>query len=311
MTVSIGAAAIDSNAQAGSTAPFTSLGLAFDGGVKPDLATAGVGLATSAPGRSEGGSARYGTVSGTSAAAAVAAGAAALLAQARPDLDAAALHAALVGTARPVRAWTSGGAGEPDLERAAAAELVAEPSFVSLGSALDANAQVGRLVKLRNVSRRRLTVELASVDRPTSVAEVTISSGRVRIWPGQSVEVAVAARVPVLPRAPAALAGRIVARIESGGVLDLPWVVSVPVAHRPLLRDVRLRRQAFAPSDVDLVVLSLVAGRVDGTAERPSCWRWSGWTSSCTPPVGGAERWRGSAICSGPLRHRRRTDRGR
>jgi hypothetical protein len=41
------------------------------------------------------------------------------------------------------------------------------------------------------------------------------------------------------------------------------------VAHRPLLREVRLSRAAFAPSDNDPVVLSFAAGRVDGTAERP------------------------------------------
>ena len=59
---------------------------------------------TSEPGRTDDGSARYGTVSGSSAAAAVVAGSAALLAQARPDLDAAALRSALVAAARPVGA---------------------------------------------------------------------------------------------------------------------------------------------------------------------------------------------------------------
>jgi subtilisin family serine protease len=269
VTISIGAAAIDENPDVEAVAPFSSLGLAFDGGVKPELAAAGVGLATSVPGRSEGGSARYGTVSGTSAAAAVAAGAAALLSEARPDLDAAGLRAALVGTARTVRSVDRGGADEPDLERAAAVELVAEPPLVGLGVAVDANAEVGRVVRLRNVSRRRLTVELSSVDRPTSVAAVRISPSRVRIWPGQSAEIAVSARVPVLPRAPSVLAGRLVARVDTGTPLALPWVVAVPVAHRPLLRDVRLARPAFAPSDRDPVVLSFVAGRVDGSPERP------------------------------------------
>lgn len=269
VTISIGAAAIEANPDVDASAPFSSLGLAFDGGVKPELAAAGVGLATSVPGRSEGGSARYGTVSGTSAAAAVTAGAAALLAEARPDLDAAGLRAALAGTSRPVRALDRTTAGEPDLERAAAVELVADPPFVGLGAAVDANAEVGRIVRFRNVSRRRLTVDLASVERPTSVAALTLTPAHVRIWPGQTAEIAVSARVPVLPRAPAALAGRLVARVESGAPLAVGWVVVVPEAHRPLLRDVRLSRAAFAPSDDDPVVLSFAAGRVDGTAERP------------------------------------------
>jgi Subtilase family len=267
--VSIGAAAIEANSGVDASAPFSSPGLAFDGGLKPELAAAGVGLATSVPGRSEGGSARYGTVSGTSAAAAVVAGAAALLAEARPDLDAAALRSALAGTSRPIRALDRTTAGEPDLERAAAVELVADPPFVGLGAAVDANAEVGRIVRLRNVSRRRLTVELASVERPTSVAALTLAPSRARIWPGQTAEVAVSARIPVLPQAPAALAGRLVVRVESGVPLAVPWAVVVPVAHRPLLRDVRLSRPAFAPSDDDPVLLSFAAGRVDGTAERP------------------------------------------
>ena len=87
------------------------------------MSAAGVGLATSDPGRNEDGAARYGTLSGSSAAAALAAGAAALLAQARPDLDAAGLKQALVATAR-----RSGGAsvGTVDPSAAAAVELVAD-----------------------------------------------------------------------------------------------------------------------------------------------------------------------------------------
>ena len=75
-------------------------GLALDGSAGPGVAAPGVGLVTSVPGRNEGGAARYGTISGSSAAAAVVAGAAALLAQARPDLDAAGLRGALVASAR-------------------------------------------------------------------------------------------------------------------------------------------------------------------------------------------------------------------
>jgi minor extracellular serine protease Vpr len=271
VTISVGAAQIGSNPGAESAAPFSSRGLAFDGGVKPELAAAGVGLATSAPGRAEGGMARYGTVSGTSAAAAVVAGAAAMLADARPDLDAAALRSALVGTARPVHGSDlgAGGPGTLDLERAAAVELVADPPLIGLGAALDANAQVGRIVTLRNVSRRRLQVELVSVQRPTSVAALTIAPTHVRIWPGQAAEIAVSARVPVLPKAPAALGGLVEARAENGPTLALPWVVAVPVTRFPVLRDVRLSRAAFAPSDVDPVVLSFLVGRVDGSAERP------------------------------------------
>ena len=92
----VGAAAFGENPELGAVASFSSTGLALDGSAGAGVAAPGVGLVTSAPGRNEGGSARYGTISGSSAAAAVVAGAAALLAQARPDLDA-------VGLARSPR----------------------------------------------------------------------------------------------------------------------------------------------------------------------------------------------------------------
>ena len=101
VALAVGAAAFDANAGRGGAAPFSSEGLAFDGGPKPEVSAAGVGLATSDPGRNEDGAARYGTLSGSSAAAALTAGAAALLAQARPDLDAAGLKQALVASTRP------------------------------------------------------------------------------------------------------------------------------------------------------------------------------------------------------------------
>ncbi|HEV2712292.1 MAG TPA: S8 family serine peptidase, partial [Gaiellaceae bacterium] len=100
--VEIGMSRTSGNPDAGRPAAFSSRGLAFDGGLKPDVIAPGVGLLTAQPGRAPDGSPAFGTVSGSSAAAAVAAGAAALLAQARPDLDAAGLRGALVGTARSV-----------------------------------------------------------------------------------------------------------------------------------------------------------------------------------------------------------------
>ena len=86
---------------------------------------------TSVPGRNEGGAARYGTLSGSSAAAAVVAGAAALLAEARPDLDAAGLRGALVATAR--RGVGGGGPGVVDPTAASSVELVADPPVAALG----------------------------------------------------------------------------------------------------------------------------------------------------------------------------------
>ena len=91
--VSIGLPRVVHNASEGGIAPFSSRGLAFDGRVKPDLAAPGVALTTSEPGANDDGTPSYGTVNGSSPAAAVVAGAAAVLAQVRPGLRALDLEA--------------------------------------------------------------------------------------------------------------------------------------------------------------------------------------------------------------------------
>jgi len=66
VSVSLGASMLRSNPGLAEIAPFSSQGFSLDGGVKPELAASGVGLATSTPGRNENGTARYGAVSGSS-----------------------------------------------------------------------------------------------------------------------------------------------------------------------------------------------------------------------------------------------------
>ena len=70
--VQLGATGWRPNDGRATVAPFSSQGLAFGGGVKPGLATAGVELVTADPGRNLDRTARYGTISGTSAATALA-----------------------------------------------------------------------------------------------------------------------------------------------------------------------------------------------------------------------------------------------
>jgi len=266
VTLAVGGAAFDVNDGLGAAAPFSSEGLAFDGGPKPEVSAAGIGLATSDPGRDEDGAARYGTLSGSSAAAALTAGAAALLAQARPDLDAAGLKQALVATSR-----RGGGAaaGLLDPSAAAAVELVSDPPAVGLGAALAENAIVRRQATLRNVSRRtlELTIEPGTADAADIVVDTVPK--RARLKPGESLPVSVAATVPLLPRAPAALGGALRVKVRGGATLQIPWTIAVPSTRRDLIPSARLSSPTFAPSDVDPVVLTVVAGRVDGTPERP------------------------------------------
>jgi Subtilase family len=264
--LAVGAAAYEANPELRAVAPFSSSGLALDGGARPELAAPGVGLVTSVPGRSEGGAARYGTISGSSAAAAVVAGAAALLADARPDLDAGALRGALVATAR--RGVSGAGAGLVDLEAASAVELVADPPVASLGALVDGSRPLKGAVTLRNVSRRTLVVRLR---RGAATTGVTVRMGRKRVvlQPGATAKVDLSVKAAVPPAAPGALGGAVRASVLRGPRLRIPWSVAVPVTQRPVVTRVSLSAASFAPSDTRPAVLSLVAGRVDGSPERP------------------------------------------
>jgi minor extracellular serine protease Vpr len=261
----VGAAAFDANEGLGAPAPFSSEGLSFGNGPKPEVSAAGVGLATADPGRDEDGAARYGTLSGSSAAAAVTAGAAALLAEARPDLDAAGLKQALVAAAW--RTGASGGQIEPAI--AVAAELVAQPSYVGLGAAFAENSTVKRRIALRNVSRRALeiTIEPGTADAADITVETRPRTARVK--PGASLTVLVSAAVPLLPRAPSSLGGVLRVKVKGGSTLQVPWTIAVPVPKPDLITTARLSSATFTPSDVEPSVLTVVAGRVGGTAERP------------------------------------------
>jgi hypothetical protein len=259
-----GAAAFDGNPELGAVASFSSTGLALDGGARPVLAAPGVGLVTAVPGRVEGGAARYGTISGSSAAAAVVAGAAALVADARPDLDAGALRGALVATARRDAA----GIGVVDVEGASAVELVADPPVAALGALVAAGTPAKGSVTLRNVSRRPLVVRLR---RGTATTGVTVTTGRERVVlrPGASATVAVTVEAAVRPAAPGALGGALRASVVRGPRLRIPWSVAVPVTRRPVVSRVRLSTASFRASDTQPAVLSFVAGRVDGSRDRP------------------------------------------
>ncbi len=266
VTLAVGATSTDPNDGLGAAAPFSSEGLAFDGGPKPELRAAGIGLATSDPGRDEDGAARFGTLSGSSAAAALTAGAAALLAEARPDLDAAGLKAALVAAAH--RSGARAGA-LVDPAAAAAVELVADPPLVGLGAAFAAGTTIEREVRLRNVSRRALdvTIEPGSAD----AADITVATRprAARLRPGAFLRVTVSATVPLLPRAPSALSGALRVKIAGGSTLRVPWTIAVPLAEPTLIASASLSGRVLVPSDVDPAVLTVVAGRVDGSAERP------------------------------------------
>jgi hypothetical protein len=138
-----------------------------------------------------------------------------------------------------------------------------------LGAARTQNAGVGRVVTLRNVSRRRLdlTIEAGAADQAD--VELVARPSALRLRPGQSTEISLSANVPLLPRAPAALDGVLRVLVRHGTTLRVPWSIAIPPIHRPLVTGAKLSSRSFSPSDVDPAVLTVVAGRVDGTADRP------------------------------------------
>ncbi|HZO49265.1 MAG TPA: S8 family serine peptidase [Gaiellaceae bacterium] len=266
--LSVGAASLGPNPARGGTAAFSSRGLAFDGTPKPDVLAPGVGLATSEPGSDDDGEPLFGSVSGSSAAAAVVAGAAALLAQARPDLDAAALHAALVQTALRPASGDRSAAGPVDVAAAASVEVVLDPPSLALGVPLGSGNQVNVDATVRNVSRRALEVELDAA-AAGSGARLRVVPARLTLPPLGSAQVGVFGRVPALPRAPGALAGAIRVVPQFAAPFRVRWSIAVPDEREPLLSSLRLSQTTFVPSDANPAVLTFVAGRVDGGAGSP------------------------------------------
>jgi Subtilase family/Peptidase inhibitor I9 len=266
--LSVGEISIGANPSLGADAPFSSTGLAFDGTPKPDLSAAGVALVTSEPGSDENGAPSFAAVSGSSASAAVVAGALALLAQARPDLDAAALKAALVQTAARPPGGDRSQPGLVDVSAAADTEIVVDPPSLALGVPVGVGNQVDGDVTLRNVSTRTLAVTLDAASAGSG-ARLELSPSRVVLPSGQTATVSVFGRVPTLPAAPGGLAGAFRVVPEFAAPFRVRWAIAVPVLGRPVLARPHLSQTTFAPSDDNPAVLTFVAGRVDGSSDSP------------------------------------------
>ena len=268
--VSLGAPGWRTNGRRASVAPFSSQGLAFGGGIKPEVAAPGVELVTADPGRNPDRTARYATISGTSAAAALAGGAAAALAQARPELDAPALKGALVGTSVPAAAnpVAAQGAGALNPMAAAAAEVISEPATVGFGVADKAGWTAVRRISVRNVSSRRVVVNVAASTEGIAGLSVTAAPARVRLAPGASVRVTLTARLTFLPRRLVAIQGRARLEVTGGGRVVVPWAVALPVHGSALIGGVSLSSRSFRASDQAPAVLTVQAGQVRDLAGR-------------------------------------------
>jgi subtilisin family serine protease len=271
--VSLGLPATSPNGSSGGIAPFSSQGLAFDARVKPDLVAPGVVLATSEPGRNDDGSARFGTVNGTSAAAALVTGAAALLAQLRPDLRAVDLKSLLAGSAQPLAGTsvTEQGGGLVDVGAAATGELSAEPDSLAFGRAQGDGWHSTQRLILRNISSRKFRVKIASVG--SGGLEITPFPARVRLKPGGSTVVRLVARLRGAPPTGGSAEGAVVLQPRGSEALRVPWAITFGTNIPPVLSRVALSATAFKPSDTTPAVLSLRAGGLEelatGTQVQP------------------------------------------
>ena len=264
--VAIGRVRSAPNPGRGQVAPFSSTGLAFDGRVKPELVAPGVALTTSEPGTNAAGAPSYGTVNGSSAAAAVVAGAAALLAQARPALDASALRALLAETARPLAATpvTAQGAGRVDPGAASAAELAVEPASLAIGRAGGSRWEARQTLVVRNLSTRDLPVRIRIEHSSEGAAAVRFSArpARFRLPRGHTMEIPLRVTTAGAAVGTAPAEGGILVGAVGDQPLRVPWAVTFGAPRRDLLRRVSLSLTTFHPSDQKPSVLSLQAGRL-------------------------------------------------
>jgi minor extracellular serine protease Vpr len=274
--LSLGRAHVVENAASGSVAPFSSRGLAFDWRVRPDLLAPGVALMTSEPSASADGTSAFGTVSGSSAAAATVAGAAALLAQVRPGLDGAAIRSLIAGYARPLEDASSvltQGSGLVDVGAAAAGELATDPTALAFGPVDRENWKSVQKLTIRNVSSRRLSLRVAVPQTGGAGLELQASPDRFRLRSHGEITIRIRASFAGTPAAVTPAEGAIQIGSRGTAPIRVPWAIAFAPEPAALLSGVRLSQKTFAPSDTTPAVLSFQAGAlaagVEGAQIRP------------------------------------------
>ncbi len=260
--IAIGAAGDGANRSLGRVAGFSSRGVAYDSGLKPNLAAPGVGILTAEPGAAADGTALYGTVNGTSASAATVAGAAALLAQMRPSLDGPALQSLLTGYASGRPASTAAGGGVLRLGASAVGEVATEPSTLGFGLWGGSHWHATRTVVVRNTSSRPLQVSLtAAANGDSDLLHLTVQPDHFVLG------IRRARKVKVTVRAPKAAAARLVTgsvnvAVSGSETLHVPWALVFHRSDVTLLPRVSLSSASFTASDTSPAILNVQAGNL-------------------------------------------------
>jgi hypothetical protein len=267
--VSIGKPFTVANPDNGKIAAFSSQGLSFSGEIKPNLVAPGVGIASADAGTTESGYPAFATVSGTSASAAVVAGAAALLTQARPDLSEAELRSLLTANARRLAGYSlsAQGLGALDLAAAAQAPVAATSQSLAFPLLRARHKHATLTFVLRNLGAGRLVAALSVVrEGNPDWLRVRVSPGRLLIRGRHSRQIKL--RVDLVGKNRDSSAQGTVAVLVGRSVLRVPWSVRSASGPSDLISAASLSHRSVTVSDSGAEVLTLGLGRVSGLSER-------------------------------------------
>ena len=268
--VSIGKPFSVSNPDNGKIAAFSSVGLSFAGEMKPNMVAPGVGIATADAGSTAEGYPAFATVSGSSAAAAVVAGAAALLTQARPDLSESELRSLITTSAQRIGGYslTAQGVGELDLAAAEQASVAADSESLTFPLLRGKRKQATLELGLRNLNANRLTVALsANRESGSEWVRLRVSPSRLLIRGRHRRQVRVRVELGGGNRGSSA-EGTVKLLLSNGQVLRIPWTVRHALGRSDLISSAELSHRSFTVADSAAEVLTLGLGRVSGTWER-------------------------------------------
>jgi hypothetical protein len=270
VTFTAGAATYAPNALRDAVAPFSSEGLGWDDRLKPDVVLPGVAII----GAEAGGG--YGAVSGTSVAAAQAAGLVAVLAAQHADWSAARLRSSLISTAvlvrgldAPLAPVQAQGGGLPSAATASAVTVSTRPATLSLGRPGADGVAHGELV-VENLTDSARTLALGlQRDAAGDATGLTaaIDPARFVLAPHAVATLPVAVRLQTPAAAVGVAGGWIVITPDAGPAQHVPIAVALPVAPVAPIRTATIAPGVLAAGAKATLTLALgsAAAPGDGT----------------------------------------------
>jgi subtilisin family serine protease len=267
VTLTAGNAAYAQNALRDAVAPFSSEGLGWDDRLKPDVVLPGVAIL----GADAGGG--YAAVSGTSVAAAQAAGLVAALAARHPDWSAARLRSVLISTGgllrgldAPLAPVQAQGGGRPDATRASTATVATSPVSLSLGRAGDDGVARGTL-RVENLTDAPQTLSLGlQRDAAGDAVGLTaaIDPARFVLAPHAMAALPVAVRLAAPTAASGVAGGWIAITPDNGTAQRVPLAVALPGPAAQPVRTATLTPAVLTTSGTAKLSLALGAADAPG-----------------------------------------------